>query len=957
MIHRSFQIAAVTLTFAFALPSLAGENRWTSQGPYGGDVATMAVDPANPSILYAGTIGNGIFKSSDRGASWSSVDGGLPIATSVSALAIDPANPAIVYAALRIDGVVKSSNRGSRWRAMNAGLPEVEPSRDVPWVETLAIDPSNSATVYAGFLRDGLWRSHDGAASWQAVVSLAETEVRGVAVDPSDSATIYAATGGGVYKSVDGGASWAPLAGGLEDRPYSSIVVAPDSPETVYATSTHVASSRLYRSRDGGATWTQLTFGGSTFLRALLLDPTDPDVLYAATTSNSDVFKSTDGGDSWSSGSDGIASPGPVTLAIDPMDPSILYAGSLNDAGVFKSTDGGVQWTPANEGLNNTEVLDVAVDPMNPSNLYATSNQGVFKSVDGGATWAALDLSPLPVPTESLAIDPQDTATVYVGGGGNAGPTGRGIFKTTDAGKTWEVSASAFTVPGAIEELKVDPRTPATVYAGTGEGVFRSFDAGGTWAPAGEIRPGSFLIDFEIDPATPAILYAATQNFSLNGRISKSLDGGDTWFFSDDGIPASFILLSLAIDPQNPATLYATGLGGVYKTTDGGGNWRPAGALPLDLSLTLAVDPRTSSTVYASTVFGVSKSIDGGDTWYPLGEGLTNAVFDLEVDSRQPAILHAGTQGGGAFKLVQDIDCEPGIHNLCLDDEPGDQRFEVTLTFDTDLGAGASGTAEATPLTSLGVTSGGVLSFFDATNPEVLVKVLDGCGFNDRFWVFYAATTTVGFRLQVTDTVAGISRIYTNSDQNTAATVTDIDAFPTCEAPSSSLSLSPVHPPHPSKSLAAVEARAGAPLSLGGRGEWEGEGKGVRGSCTADATTLCIDDQPGDGRFRISAAYDTVLGPGAAGDASAIPLASVGITRGGILWFFDETNPEILVKVLDGCDFNGHYWVFYAATTTAGFTLTVEDTIAGEERVFVNPDLQAAEPVADIVAFATCGGS
>jgi hypothetical protein len=275
-----------------------------------------------------------------------------------------------------------------------------------------------------------------------------------------------------------------------------------------------------------------------------------------------------------------------------------------------------------------------------------------------------------------------------------------------------------------------------------------------------------------------------------------------------------------------------------------------------------------------------------------------------------------------------------------------------------------------------------VLSFFDADNPEVLVKVLDGCGFNDRFWVFYAATTTVGFRLRVTDTVAGISRLYTNDDQNTAATVTDVDAFPCTSGTRPNLGPSPPWPPSPAHAsqppgrggnsclddggrLTCRGTGGGAPLPGGGEG-WGGEGTGERGSpgggtvakgiggCVADGTTLCVDGAPGDGRFRISASYATVLGPGAAGDAAAIPLASLGITRGGILWFFDETNPEILVKVLDGCSFNGHYWVFYAATTTAGFSLTVADTVAGEELVFVNPDLQAAEPVADILALATC---
>ncbi|MCP3959709.1 MAG: hypothetical protein GY719_17820 [bacterium] len=100
--------------------------------------------------------------------------------------------------------------------------------------------------------------------------------------------------------------------------------------------------------------------------------------------------------------------------------------------------------------------------------------------------------------------------------------------------------------------------------------------------------------------------------------------------------------------------------------------------------------------------------------------------------------------------------------------------------------------------------------------------------------------------------------------------------------------------------------------------------------------------------------YTSELGGGIAGDARAIPLEPLAIDRGGILWFFDPTNPEVLFKVLDGCAINERFWVFYAATTNVGFTVTVEDTEAGIERTYTNPDLTPAAPVTDVDAFATC---
>lgn len=124
--------------------------------------------------------------------------------------------------------------------------------------------------------------------------------------------------------------------------------------------------------------------------------------------------------------------------------------------------------------------------------------------------------------------------------------------------------------------------------------------------------------------------------------------------------------------------------------------------------------------------------------------------------------------------------------------------------------------------------------------------------------------------------------------------------------------------------------------------------------CVPDATTLCIDDQPGDRRFRVRLAFDSVLGGGISGDALAQPLASLGITRGGILAFTNPANPEALVKVLNGCAINGHFWVFSAAATTVGHVLTVEDTEKNAAKSYVNPDQTPAVTVTDTVALATC---
>jgi hypothetical protein len=127
---------------------------------------------------------------------------------------------------------------------------------------------------------------------------------------------------------------------------------------------------------------------------------------------------------------------------------------------------------------------------------------------------------------------------------------------------------------------------------------------------------------------------------------------------------------------------------------------------------------------------------------------------------------------------------------------------------------------------------------------------------------------------------------------------------------------------------------------------WQLEGT----TCVPSATTLCIDDQMGDRRFAIDVTFDTVLGGGVAGNGRVVNLNSVGITEGGLFWFFDSGNPEILVKVLNGCALTDHYWVFYAATTNVGFTLTVTDTQTGNRFLRVNPDEVTSVPVQDTFA-------
>jgi len=278
--------------------------------------------------------------------------------------------------------------------------------------------------------------------------------------------------------------------------------------------------------------------------------------------------------------------------------------------------------------------------------------------------------------------------------------------------------------------------------------------------------------------------------------------------------------------------------------------------------------------------------------------------------------------------------CTPSSTTLCIDDKPGDRRWQLTATYATEEGGGRSGSGEAIALSSLGITQGGLLWFFDAANPEMLVKVINACSLNQHFWVFYAATTNAGFKLKVLDTQTGNAKSFSNADGLAAAPIQDTSAFactngdapPTGAAPEL-FAAAPATSDHAPRFLAA--ALEAAPQA----------------ACTPTATQLCID-----GRFSLQATFHTQQGGGLAGNGHAIALASLGAATGGLFWFFDGGNPEMLVKVIDACALNNHYWVFYAATTNVAFTVTVTDQQTGHTHHYNNTDGTSAQPVQDTSA-------
>ncbi|MFY9561421.1 MAG: YCF48-related protein [Terriglobales bacterium] len=645
-----------------ALP-LHGATSAFGGGPAGGNIRTLAIDPSNPSVIYAGTAvfenyfehnknGGGVFKTTDGGQSWTAASNGLPD-DPVQALAVDPNNPGTAYAGTMDQGIFKTVDGGQSWNSANTGLSD-------NFIFVIALDPSNPSTLYAGTTgAAGFFKSTNAGQSWAPVnLGFPGIRVTSLTFDPTNAKIIYAGTTTidsattGLFKSTDGGQSWILTNAGLIEPPLgrgvviTGIAVDPTNPTVLYVAGG--AAGSAFKSIDSGQSWTliALRLGSS-----ILVDPSRPATLYAAGIFGS--FKSTDGGASWVATNAGLTDTGIQALVLNPASPSTLYLGTSSD-GAFKSIDGGQSWSMANTGITARSVGALAVDPSNSATLYAGSVMSLFKTTDGGATWSVIDngIDPaLKLSTTfgflALTVDPTDSNNVYAGG---TIPTT--LLKSANAGQFWAPLNEPFLVN--VSAVVVDPTLPSTVYAGsTVNGVLKSPDGGQTWALTPlTFSQGKTVTSLALDPSTPATLYAGS--FGIGGGVYKTTDGAQSWAQA-----LSSSIMSVTVNPLTTGVVYAgSATGDIYKTADSGQTWTlvqtgitDASGNPVTVR-TLAMDPAIPTTIYAGTFgAGVFKSVDGGQSWSAINTGLPNLrILRLVVDPASPSTIYAATLGAGVFK-------------------------------------------------------------------------------------------------------------------------------------------------------------------------------------------------------------------------------------------------------------------------------------------------------------------
>ncbi|HEY4231056.1 MAG TPA: hypothetical protein VGO79_12865, partial [Thermoanaerobaculia bacterium] len=464
--------------------SLDGGSTWTDVAGVTSMVVSLTFPASASGVVAAGTSFGGVLVSRDGGAAFAPANSGLSgDALKVLGVAAVAGSPSSLFAATRA-GLYRTDDLGGHWQAANAET----------WFGLLS-DPSSASILYA--LNDGVFKSIDGGVHWSEIdeglvgnrpmspgcdpeSARSAVPAESVVVDPRDSERVVAVAAGSVYRRPERGGCLVRSDDGLGRTPPpclhdvdpSALSVDPQQSETLYLGS----SQGVYKSTDSGLTWVQRSAGISfanceADVGRVAVDPASSDVLFV---SGQGIFKSENGGDSWTLAQNGFPAgtfPPVSQFAFDPRNTDVVYAATFR---LYKTVDGAQLWQPSDQGLPGP-VYAVAVDLRNPEVVHAGTPDGLFVSHDAGASWALEGLSGHAV--SSVLQNPGFTGIFLA-------LTDAGLFRSTDGGVLWSPLATPFPA-GSIHEVAFAPSDPSTVYAATDVGVFRSRDDAASWTLVG----------------------------------------------------------------------------------------------------------------------------------------------------------------------------------------------------------------------------------------------------------------------------------------------------------------------------------------------------------------------------------------------------------------------------------------------------------------------------------------
>jgi photosystem II stability/assembly factor-like uncharacterized protein len=476
-------------------------------------------------------------------------------------------------------------------------------------VESLASVPGGTQIMFIGTADGDVFRSDNGGEQWLMVGRIAPEHdhvVTAIVVDPRSHETLLASswelsgTGGGVWRSRDGGRDWESA--GLQGHAVRALAAAPSNPDLLVAG----AVDGVFRSRDSGRTWERISPEGRDDLvnfDSIAIDPRDPDTIYAGTFHL--PWKTTDGGSTWTPIHTGMVEDSDVmSLSVDPRDPDHVFASACS--GIYSSRNGGLNWVKF-KGIPNTSrrTVHLLQDPQNPLTVYAATTLGLWKTTDDGATWNVI--TPDTWSILSILIDPAHSGRLILG-------TERmGVEISADGGQTYQASNEGFS-HRRIADLATDPEHPGwalVVLTNTVEPVLETRDAGRTWT--------SLAVGLKNGP--PRHVFS-----SPDGWLAAPAPGGLLHYVEAQGqwVVANEVIEKPAAPSRSPSRAASTSSGASGTAGRGANKSAAAAARPamvrtiVPLRAVVNDVAFSSDAWYAATESGLYVSRDRGATWIAI---------------------------------------------------------------------------------------------------------------------------------------------------------------------------------------------------------------------------------------------------------------------------------------------------------------------------------------------------
>ena len=671
----------------------AGLTSWQVVGPNGGDVRVVTIDPKDKNRLYISTMDGQIHTSADGAKTWSLLANLDQPRLVLDQLFVDSKDSNVIYASGHrgkfAGGFFKSKDRGVTWKEAKELRAEA--------IHAMAQAKDNPDLLFVG-TTGGVWQSKNSGDDWEKIESTTmPINVNSMAIDPRRSSTIYAGTWWRPYKSTDGGKNWRLIKNGMiDDSDVFAVTIDFRNAEHIVAS----ACSGIYESFNGGDNWKKIQGipSQSRRTRDILQHPTIPGTVYAATTEG--FWMTTNGGKSWSLTTQRNLEIN--SIAVHPDDPQRVFI-ATNNYGVMVSYDGGKNFAPTNENFTSRFTYSVTPDIAQPHRLYATTKNTAssggffFISDDSGKNWTqAKGLDVNRVSPFSVLQDRVDPNRILLG-------TNVGIFRSLDRGLNWtrieppkpiepvvkktptakgkSTAAAAkkkrpikvpepepvpvveeappMFVPAFTDEVKVLAFTEDDkngIFAGTDRGLYRTYDIDKGWErlPFGSSLNESVFV-IHTSPQIPGTIWVGT----ATSGVVVSKDDGKTWN-RVEGLPQGIPISSIAVDPKRPNYVYVGTTQALFLSRDGGRTWnRRGGNLPLGNFTSILIDPNNSDEIFIASALesdgGIFYSDDAGMKWRRIdSKGMkvpSRRVWTMAFDPSDPKTIFAGSHSSGVYRI------------------------------------------------------------------------------------------------------------------------------------------------------------------------------------------------------------------------------------------------------------------------------------------------------------------